>query len=565
MHASEFASRGALVRVSQRKLPLLLAMLAMLALVALSLVATASAQSFTEATAVAGIAGAYAASPTDAVTQPFTGGIAVGDVDGDGWEDLVVPMGSAQPLRLYHNDGGGHFTDVAAAAGVAVSLPVGSPVLADVDGDGDLDLFLTMFENVLDVQTAMKGGGSSTGPIPTPDVSDPPSGPGLLKHDNRLYLNDGHGLFSKAPDANGLATAGRYGAAFGDLDADGDLDLVALTWGGHRIQFFRNTGDGSFREVHLPQFKFDKVYGFTPRLVDFDFDGDLDVLCANDVHTSRLLRNNGNWSFTNITQLAGVGTDENGMGSAIADVDRDGDLDWFVTAIDSPVPIPLGGYFSSGNRLYVNNGNGTFTDKTDVAGLRHGGWGWGAQFADLDNDGDVDLVQANGWYSNIIFVPQLLIFDHDTLRLFMNDGAGHFTDRAADFGLVDDSQGRGLVVFDADHDGALDVLVMNNDVGPRLWRGSNAGLGHWLHVELRQPGMNRLAVGARVSVQVAGLPVQVAPMECGNNYLSQAPQSLWFGLGATAASAVVSVRWPDGTASTHAVAADTRVVLVKPR
>jgi enediyne biosynthesis protein E4 len=522
------------------------------------------AQSFTEITAAAGIAGDYAPQPTDTLNVLFTGGIAAGDVDGDGWEDLVVPMGSSQPLRLYRNDGGGEFTDIAAAAGVAVSLPIATPLLADVDGDGDLDLFLTMVENVVSVQGAAQGGGMTVGPLGTPSVADQGAGPGLLAHDNRLYLNDGAGHFSAAPDAGGLSSAGRYGAACGDLDADGDLDLVALTWQGHRAQFFRNQGDGTFRENTPLFFEVDKVYGFTPRLVDHDLDGDLDILCANDVHTSRLIRNNGGWSFSNVTQLAGVGTDENGMGSTVADVDRDGDLDWFVTAIYSPVPIPIGGYFSSGNRLYANNGNGTYTDKTDSAGVRDGGWGWGAQFADLDNDGDVDLAQANGWYSNVIFVPQLLIFDHDTLRLYMNDGAGHFTDRAADFGLVDDAQGRGIAVFDVDHDGALDVLVMNNDVGPRLWRGSPAGLGHWLHVELRQPGMNRFAVGARVTVTAAGLPAQLAPMECGNNYLSQAPQSLWFGLGA-ATSASVAVRWPDGSTSAHAVGADTRVVLTKPR
>jgi hypothetical protein len=543
----------------------------------------AAAQSFTDATSAAGLSGTYMPAPVASATRIMSGGVAVGDVDGDGWEDIFWAAGGAQHARLFINQKDGTYKDRAPEAGVDIKANIYGPLLGDFDDDGDLDLFLTTGLQTFplpddDGVLPVSGAGPSLGPASTPGTGPAvgsgggSGGGGSLAEGtlraaqrNYLYLNQGDGIFVEATAEAGLLHTGRFGSALGDLDGDGRLDLVTLTWMNTRAYFMRNVGGHRFRDMTPANVKADLVWGFTPRLVDYDFDDDIDVLACNDLTTSRLWRNDGGGVFTDVTAFAAVGTDENGMGSTVGDYDRDGDLDWFVTSIYSDTPIPLPGFFDSGNRLYSNDGDGTFTDVTDAAGVRNGGWGWGAQFADLDHDGDLDIVHANGFYSAVApDVSELEQFDDDTLRVFLNDGSGAFTESAVSVGIDDPDQGRGLVVYDHDHDGALDILVANNDTGLRLYEGHPTGLGNWLGVELRGTNSNHYGVGARVTVTTSGLPPQVAQMECGNNYLSQAPMQLWFGLGAET-SASVEVRWPSGAVSVHPVGINGVVTLTEPR
>lgn len=157
------------------------------------------------------------------------------------------------------------------------------------------------------------------------------------------------------------------------------------------------------------------------------------------------------------------------MGLAIADIDGDGWLEWFVSSISDEQKIN-----HTGNRLYRNNGDRTFTEITDRAGVRDGGWGWAVVFIDYDNDGDPDLVMANG-----VDFPNDKDgagFDDDAMRFWENDGAGNFTEIAGEIGLVDTGVGKGLVKFDFDRDGDLDLFVVNNRSRPVLYRndGGNA-------------------------------------------------------------------------------------------
>jgi len=537
---------------------------------------TATAQSFTDVTSAAGLSGTYLPSSTVSANTIMSAGIAVGDVDGDGWEDIFWAPGSTQHARLYINQKDGTYLDMAPEAGVDLQANIFGPLFGDFDDDGDLDLFITTGNTSFPLPTddglmPHAGLGPTLGPASAPGTGPAVgTGSGLAAgtlrglQRNYLYLNQGDGTFVDVTSAAGLLHTGRWGSALGDLDGDGRLDLVTLTWMGTRPYFMRNVGGFRFRDMTPPALKADLVWGFTPRLVDYDFDDDIDVLATNDLGTSRLWRNEGGGVFSDVTAFAEVGTDENGMGSTVGDYDRDGDLDWFVTSIYSSDPIPLPGFFDSGNRLYENDGDGTFTDKTDTAGVRDGGWGWAAQFADLDHDGDLDIVHANGFYSAVGGVPELEKFDDDTLRVYVNDGSGVFTESASSLGINDPDQGRGLVVYDHDHDGALDILVANNDTGLTLYEGDPTGLGNWLGVELRGTDSNHYGVGARVTVTTSGLPAQVAPMECGNNFLSQSPMQLWFGLG-TETSASVEVRWPSGTVSVHPVAINGVVTLTEPR
>ncbi len=524
------------------------------------------AQSFTDVTAAAGLLADYAPSGSDNSTAIMVAGMAVGDYDGDGWEDIYWPGGAAQPSRLYRNNGDGTFTDVAKLAGVAIQVQTGGPLWLDIDDDGDLDLYLTTVGNTTSGVSMLAGGGGvpligSGGP-----TAQDPTPSGIEQYRNYLYVNNGDGTFTEAAEQAGLTHAGRWGSCFGDVDGDGLLDLVAMTWlpgtDRYNAHVYRNLGAGRFRDV-TPQAMRDKtMWGFTPRVIDYDDDGDNDLLLGCDIVTNSLWRNDGGGVFTDVSALAGVDDIENAMGSTLADFDRDGDLDWFLTAIYSNPPLPYEGFGSSGNRLYVNNGDGTFSDGTDAAGVRDGGWGWGAQFVDLDHDTHLDIVHANGYYRTPVDFDQLEQFETDTLRVFHNDGAGVFTDIAASIGISDPHQGRGLVVFDYDHDGALDVLCANNDVGLRLYRGDPLGLGRWLWVELRGDS-NAFGVGAKVTVSAPGMADQIDVVQCGNNFLSAGPIGAWFGLGG-ARNVTVSVAWASGATSSTPITTNQRVVIDHP-
>jgi hypothetical protein len=154
-------------------------------------------------------------------------------------------------------------------------------------------------------------------------------------------------------------------------------------------------------------------------------DGHLDLAIAGDFHTSRLFWNNGDGTFTDGTLSAGVGTEENGMGSTIADFNNDGHMDWFVTSIHNTYDDNPGNWGTTGNRLFRNNGDQTFTDVTTAAGVRDGDWGWASSAFDYDNDGHLDIVMTNGFP----VTGQEVDFANDPMRLFRNNGDGTFSSR----------------------------------------------------------------------------------------------------------------------------------------
>ncbi len=537
---------------------------------ALALTTGLSAQSFTDVTNDSGLGGAHVVAPLTAHFQIMTDSVAVGDYDGDGWDDIFWHGGSGQSTKLFRNDQRGAFIDVTEAAGVGVMASGAQALWFDADDDGDLDLLLTTIEDVYPGPVAMlPGGGTLTGPN-SPAGVDLSPGPKLQFHRNYFWRNDGDGTFTESAEEAGLLDSGYWGVAAGDINGDGLVDLVGVSWslphdGPRPINMLLNQGDGTFRDRTPVNIKTDPAnwaHGFSPHIVDIDGDGDKDVLWAGDFDTSTLLRNDGNMTFVNTTVAAGFGTDENGMGSTIADFDGDNDLDVFVSAIYNDVgPLPEPNWGWSGNRLYVNNGDGTFTDGTDAAGVRDGGWGWGAQWADIDNNRFLDLLHTNGWPMEPTY-PEYLF---DTTRAFMNDGFGNFTDEAASMGLVEDQQGRGLVVFDYNRDGALDVLTSSNDVGLQLWKNDPATVGRWIEIEARTGGTNSHAVGTRITLTIPGNTRYLRELECSDQFMSQAPTRAWFGLGQYAGAVDLELVWPDGQ-STHVYGVTTmqRVTISKP-
>ena len=478
---------------------------------------------------------------------------AAGDYDGDGDVDLFIVRGDIGPNLLYRNDGGLRFTEVASAAGLAFTRPPADnyrhagPTFADIDGDGDLDLFVG----------------------------------GLQGDPSRLYRNDGDGTFTDVTRHSGLdamSSEQTFSAAFGDYDLDGDLDLALAHWGTARpaILYVREASARRLFTEHLWRndsdaqgIRFTRVsdaagiaatiltlpdpeepfpdghpslgrdWTFTPTFARIDGDRYPDLLFVADFNRSQVFLNNRDGTFRNVTDPA-VLIDDHGMGSAVADFDNDGDLDWFVTSVyyggPGETPDPF-----RGNRLYRNDG-GVFADATDAAGVVDGGWGWAACAIDFDNDGNLDIYHTNGWISLGSYEAD---YTADRSRAFVGRGDGTFTDRAAALGLDDSEFGRGAVCADFDNDGDVDILLLHESA--TLWENLTAD-ANYLRVLLRGAPPNTEAVGARISVTTAtaaGTRTRMRELTLGSNYLSQNPLLQVFGLGA-ATECDVEVEWPDG-------------------
>ena len=432
------------------------------------------------------------------------GGVAAGDFDNDGWIDLYALGGYAEANLLLRNRGDGTFEDVAQNAGVALSNGACSgPLFVDIDGDTHLDLLI---------------GGLEFSPT-------------------YLFRNRGDGTFEDRTALSGLPAFERtFGSAFADIDGDGDLDGFIAQWTPEPSDvFWRNDGDFSFTHapgVFLGGAASAWIWTFTPNFSDLDDDGWLDLLVAADFNHSQVFMNRGG-AFEQVTD-ENIIIDQNGMGAAIGDYDRDGVFDWFVTAI-RPEGSP-----ATGNRLYRGLGDGSFEDTTEVAGVSVGYWGWGACFADFDNDGWIDILHTNGFRH-----PP---FEDDPTRLFMNQGDGTFVESAAAHGLDDRGQGRGVVCFDYDRDGDIDLFVANNSGTSSLYRNDLDNANHYLQVALSAPAPNSQGIGAKLTVR-RGDDEWIDEIRAGNNFVSQNPAEAHFGLGASTLPIELEVRWPGGAES----------------
>lgn len=459
----------------------------------------------------------------------FAGGAAVGDVDGDGDLDLFITPGNMGPNLLYLNEGGSEFREDAANAGLAFTKNAtetyrqSGPVLADMDGDGDLDLFLGGLEG------------------------DP----------SQIFQNDGAGQFIDASTDSGIdrmSSPYTISAAFGDYDGDGDLDLAMAHWGtprpesnpGETETLWRNDStltkitftaisrdSGIADELGLDRsggvLGVDHDYSFAPSFADIDKDGDQDFLLVSDFGSSRVFINNGDGTFTNITDPTRI-TDTNGMGSAVGDYDGDGDLDWFVSSID-------------GNRLYQNTG-GNFIFPDEASDVAQGGWGWGSCFADFNADGRLDIYQTNGW--DVGTDPQNSPYADDASYLWMSNPDGSFEDMARASNMEDREQGRGVICDDFDADGDVDVLLLtlDNQQAGMLWTNELVG-ANTLSVRLEGVSPNTHGVGAIITATV-GNEIQTRFVSVNSNFVSHNSTVQYFGFADNTLIDTLRVDWPDG-------------------
>jgi hypothetical protein len=495
-----------------------------------------AALTFSNATASAGIAYSLPSPLPDLAADAIsmTGGAAAGDFDNDGWPDLFVTRYWDAPL-LYRNNHDGTFSDVTAAAFPAGIIPEKSngASWADVNNDGHLDLYVTsVFSNGA----------------------------------NKLYINNGAGHFTDQAIARGVNLGGVplafMSASFGDYDNDGYLDMYVGEWRSlftgnltesPRARLLHNRGatqPGYFEDVTAasgaamgplsgqgPFF----THSYTPRFADFDRDGHLDIVVASDFSSTRVFWNDGDGTFTDGTPAIVSTRGASDMGLAIGDVDGNGLLDWFTTDICQQATCSA----VSGNRLFRNFGNRVFLESSNFAGVRDAGWAWGTQMFDYDNDQDLDIVATNGFYD---YEP---VFETDAVRLWRNNGQGlsaTFTDVASSLGITDTSQGRGLLTFDYDRDGDLDVFIVNNFAAPVLYRNDGGNQGDWLQIETVGTISNADGVGAFITVTPdLAFPNKklVHEISLSSSFLSQSEPLAHFGLGPSAELVdLIRIEWP---------------------
>lgn len=439
---------------------------------------------FNDATAQAQIDHQY-------VGQLYGGGAACGDFNNDGWLDLYVVNGQGKPNLLYINQGNGVFVEKAKAAGVADEQMGIGAVCADIDNDGDLDLFLV----------------NSLGK-------------------NRLYLNDGAANFIDIAEAAGVAdNKPGISAAFADYDHDGWLDLYVINYSTnmHSSVFYRNNGDRTFTDVTAATQTAVTGRSLGVSFFDYDLDGDQDLYVVDEYTIDHLFRNERNGAFTEVSASAKLFKTD-GMGLDIADYDNDGDFD-----------IYIGDYYH--DPLLRNNGDGTFTNVATQSGIDNDGVGWGINFMDYDNDGDKDLYVING--------PMMILPREKPNVFYNNNGNGSFTRMGGFMGGEFKGEGRGSAAADFNRDGYVDVFFVCGARGKSkllLNKGSGA---NWVVLKLVGTKSNRSAVGARVEVFAANMK-QIDEVRAGSSYASMHPLELEFGIRNAMQVERVLVHWPSG-------------------
>jgi hypothetical protein len=485
------------------------------------------------------------------IVESMSGGVILLDYDRDGWVDLyftnapsveMALKGEKSRSALYHNNHDGTFTDVTTKAGVATPCFAMGGAVGDYDNDGWPDMYVTCF-----------GG-------------------------NVLYHNNGDGTFSDVTAKAGVAD-GRWstGAAFGDYDGDGFVDLMVTNYVDFRLNdlpgfgkapnckyrgidvqcgprglkgagdaLFHNNGDGTFKDVSKQAGVDDPngYYGLGVVWSDFNNSGRPDIYIANDSTPKFLYKNEGNGKFKDIGIESGTAVSEDGseqasMGIAIGDYLHTGRPSLFVT-----------NFSDENNLLYRNDGDWNFNEVSFPSGTALPSLPfvkWGTAFADLDNDGWIDLIVANGHvYPQVDTLPSGAGYREAKL-LHLNQKNGTFCDASEQAGpaLKEKRVSRGVAVGDLFNDGNLDVVISDLDGAPMVLRNHGIPNRHWVSFELAGTKSNRLALNARIKI-VAGDVTQTDEVHSGGSYLSQNDLRIHFGLGTATKIERVEVAWPSG-------------------
>jgi enediyne biosynthesis protein E4 len=437
----------------------------------------------------------------------WTMGVAIADVNNDGFDDIYITNYGRN--RLYLNNGDGTFRDFSSESGVDISGWSSGASFADFDGDGLVDLYVASYLNVDILNIPKEGLLCRYRGIPVQ------CGPrGLTPGSGHLFKNLGGGHFQ---DVTAASNIGKAPPSYG----------LGVAWG------------------------------------DLDNDGRPDLFVANDSLPNYLFHNDGNGKFTETALASGValredGREQAGMGVDIGDYDNDGNLDIVLTTFSDDYKM-----------LFHNDGTGHFEDASSRAGLVQPTWnllGWGVQFVDLNNDGYQDIVMANGHVFPEVDRHSFATTYRQRPSAFLNQRNGQFKDVAASLGpafeLAESS--RGLAVASLSNNGFMDIVISNLDAQP--WIIKNPGnTGHWLLLKLKGTLSNRDAIGARVTLKAGNLR-QLREVKSGGSYQSHSDFRLHFGLGEALSADEIKVRWPSGHQQTlHNVKANQILTIEEPR
>lgn len=502
-------------------------------------------------------------------------GMAVADFDNDGDPDIFVPTGGGEANLLFRNRGDGTFDEVASDFGLDDERQARTALWVDYDGDGDLDLFVGRDCHAFDfdgISTALEtAAGSCAAPVLSLFEQTP---------EGFNDISERVGLFDTAGSLNSIYHAG--GLSAGDISGDGLPDIYFARWqarpelyisdtlfisGGEASGYSLGSGLEGFTGLAQDQL------GYWQGLVhDFDYDDRLDLFVNVDFKANQFWLNSAEGGLVNAAPEAGVDSSWNEMGLAPGDYDNDGDIDLFITNIYN-WRAEIRGEISH-NLLYRNEsveGAAGFTERAVAAGVDNADWGWGATWLDADNDGDLDLAVTNGYCE--IPIPDTerycgAIHERDRSRFFENPGDGSpFVEVGEQVGFDDTLIGAGLIAADFDGDGRQDLLQTaidpdsvpweNSNQTPRterltlyMNRGTGAADGNrhaWVRPVLADSGSP--ALGAVVRVYMNNGEILTRLVAAGESWMSQAPASLHFGLGATAEVERLEVEWPGDDAA----------------
>lgn len=459
-------------------------------------------------------------------------GVCAGDFDNDGWSDLYVTNYGKN--RLYRNNGNGTFTDIAEKSGVAVDSWSTGCAFGDYDGDGFLDLFVA-------------------GYIEFDLNNPPPAASGEFKT----------AADSTAPKQNGMGASYAIGAKYCQYrNVRAMCGPRGLKGAGDHL--YRNNGNGTFTETSKKAGVEDKngLYGLGVAWFDYNDDGRLDLLVANDSTPNYLYRNKGDGTFEDVSYLSGTAINENGreqahMGVGIGDYDNDGRADIHITNFSDDT-----------NVLYHNDDGENFSDITYRAGLGEitiPYLGWGTNFFDYDNDGWLDLLVANGHiYPNAdqndwgtSYRQRLLLFRNVKSKFYeagSSAGAALNTPRGS----------RGSSIGDFDNDGDLDILLNNMDETATLLRNDGAA-GHWLTIKLigdMKQKCPRDAVGSVVFCTANGKRLR-DEVASGRSLNSQSDFRLHFGLGTATKIDKLEVRWANGKTENYEISSVDKIITIE--
>ncbi|WP_313900680.1 CRTAC1 family protein [Edaphobacter flagellatus] len=504
-------------------------------------------------TASTGIKFEHLSSPDQRyIVESMGGGVALLDYDGDGWLDIYftnspsVQMeleGKKAKNALFHNNHDGTFSDVTDKAGVGYPCWAIGAAVGDYNHDGKPDLIVSCFGGVV------------------------------------LYRNNGDGTFTDVTKQSGLDNDVGWatGVTFGDYDGDGFVDLfvphyvdfdlkdlptfgskktcqyheVAVQCGPRGLKGFpdtlyHNNGDGTFTEVAQQAGVDDakRFFGLGAVWSDFDNDGRIDLFVANDGEPNYLYHNEGSGRFRETGYDSGVAVSEDGveqanMGVAVGDFMHTGRMSIAITHFSDEYAV-----------LYRNDGNLNFSDISHAAGIARSTTpfvGWGDEFVDLNNSGWLDLVLANGHVYPQVDNAKLGTAYREPRIVFENQRDGTFKDISAQLGasVTNPQVSRGMAVGDLFNKGRLDLVIENLTGAPMLLEARPDPTNHWVSFQLE--GLkDRLALNARVYVTAAGF-TQMDEVRSGGSYLSQSDLRLHFGLGKASKIDKVEVRWPDGS------------------